>query len=192
MSIHESTWSDLGAHVIMIYLQHRVSFVAPVSSLSHTVSHICPFFVSPSPVFVHVLNFSPLSSCLPYSSLLSIALFGSVFGLWQPRGSLTVFSTQSAVSFLPGPDPAILSTRTLSVSFILFPSIPPSLHHPCLHPCPSCPPPFSLWPLSAVQPTAMAVRDTDTQRHITSAPSLLLLPSLLPSASAVWVESVGQ
>ena len=155
---------------------------------------------SPSVLLLSLLMSSilpPPSSCLPDSPLLSAALFGSVFGLWRPRGSHAVFSTQSAVSLLPGPDPAILSTHSLP------PWLSPSFsHHPSL--------PRRSWPLSAVrgdcnvcQRHSADAREKKKKKEMHAGTSPLFcpppspslppsLPALPASASAVWVESAGR
>lgn len=170
MRLNQGLWIDklmcvcvmglIWERVTRVYSEYSTSSVIKVRSIipiSPPVLLVCPLFLASL-----LLLSLWMSSIL--SPLLSTALFGSVFGLWRPRGRHAVFSTQSAVSLLSGPDPAILSTHTPSpslslspLSYIFYLSLPF-----CIIPVFIISPmPYSfLWLLSVVQPTAMSVKVT--------------------------------
>lgn len=181
---------------------------------TYSVLFFCPFFIllrsPPFPVFANVLNSSSSPPCLPYSLLLWTALFGSVFGLWRPRGSHAVFSSQSAVFPSPMPRPCYTQhthTHTLSIALLYSLSACPSLSTSSLSASsPSCPSP----PFSAPTPICYPAKYNVCQRHRVDTHTkrkeeknacrriisilfplffLIFPPSL---ALAFWVESAGQ
>lgn len=155
MRLLEQTWSGIPG---TIYTRPHILFYS--SGLSLSSCDLPPF-----PVFANVLNSSSSPPCLPYSLLLWTALFGSMFGLWRPRGSHAVFSSQSAVFPSPMPRPCYTQhthKHTLSITLLYSLSACPSLSTSSLSASfPSCPSP----PFSAPTPICFPAKCNVCQRH---------------------------
>lgn len=154
MRLLEQTWSGIPG---TIYTRPHILFYS--SGLSLSSCDLPPF-----PVFANVLNSSSSPPCLPYSLLLWTALFGSVFGLWRPRGSHAVFSSQSAVFPSPMPRPCYTQhthKHTLSITLLYSLSACPSLSTSLSASFPSCPSP----PFSAPTPICYPAKCNVCQRH---------------------------
>lgn len=141
-------------------------------TLDHIFCFILLAFLYPpaiSPPFLSLL----MSSILPHLPLVSPTLFSSellslavCLACDGPEAAMLSSPVSLLFFLLPCPDPAILSTHTnthsLSLSFILFLPVLRSLHHPCLRLLPhALRLLFLLRPLSAIQPSAMSVKDTE-------------------------------